>query len=758
MNEQEKNIYTDEDVAMSDVLHHHMKEYSEFTIDDLFGHVIDGLNKVYRRILLVFSKDNEFHKVALWGGLCQAWHPHSDTSIHASIAKLMQNFRYQIPLLQHQGNSGSYLSTKSAAPRYLQAMATEFMKDVYFDTIKEALVYEFSDVANAPEPQYLVPKIPMTIYISNQGIASGFSTFTIPKDLSGVCDFTIWYIDQLLEDKHEFLISNKFPREVCSYLLPMFPISCNVLNREELLNKYEQGNYDAQIIFEGNTYITKNSIVIKTIKFGTKFKTKFKPFLKALKEKQKSIADLSEALDEFFDHVADVKSIDFKLIFKKKYSSWAFLSRIEKLFDVHGKITGNSRFVTKNKDNQKLGPGQLVEIWFRERERVLQLKYSKYQETTFKELHILEGLLIIKDHVDEVIEIIKRAESSEAYIQELSDRFGLSLFQASQIGQMKVDELKKSNRENLPILIQKQKDYLDELKYSMTHIPEIIKKEVLTIKEKYGNKATKPTNYPTYHGFIKTEDDGHIQIENIKEVIKYKGFDEFEVSIFPSSCYKFRYRSKNDTGRYEVDHPVLFKKHFQTKDPLMFSPTLADTTVVLNKTAEGATIFRINSLCNDPTVDKVCTFCNDKVLTINSMGDVGTTNVKLLPLRKSFQSLGNKTDVIFISNIIFSTIVVFYTNPHEPNSVRVSVINKNNQRLNLLAGYEHQTKFHIFPFVNETIVFKPQSEIFNRIKEGHLEFESIVSFMGGSKFSILNLNAGSCSHSKTKFKLKHFAT
>lgn len=759
------DIYsTEEDINLSDVLKHHIKEYSFFTMESFFPSSIDGLIKVYRRIITATGRKDQknIQKVEQWGGVVQQFHPHGGLSIHNSIAKLMQPFRYQIPLLDTHGDSGSYSEPTGAAPRYLRASISQFAKDVYLDIPTEALVYERSEAASALELKYYIPKIPMALCLGVNGIATGYRTLTMPRDINNVCELTVWFINNIISGKNsDFLINNKIPIEVAHLLLPMFPINCNILNKEKLLDDYSKGKYDSQISIEGEHYITKNAVVIKTIPYTSSIMKKREKFIDNLRAKSKTHAKLLDVMDEYFDKVDGKLAIDFKFLFKKRSNPWEYLDRLQSEFGVYEKVTPESRYLSKINQNQLIGPGQILDAWYRERYRALSVKFNKEQNNIVQNIHRLEGLMIIKDHVDEVVSIIKNSIDVTFYAPILQSKFGLSYYQAAEIGKMNIDRLAKANREDAPNILAREKEKLDEVKRKLLNIPQTIKDDVLYIKNKYGTSAPQATKYPVYIGYIKIENGNEkyfIQLTSLKELKRYKDLDNFEVRIYPSKGYRVRYLTEN-YNYFKPDTPVLFPKHFITTDDFLCSPSLAINTVILNDTAGDKTIYYVKNLCcarSEEGSKNKYTITGNRVLTINSNGAVNTINVSSLPVRKTVNSLGNKTDIVHISNQVHDKVIIFYSNKHEPNALRVSVISKGTGNLKLLT-YVEDTEFYIFPLTKETIVFKPHVDTFNKCKVCHIKIDNPIDFMKEETFSIIDLNKGIASHNKkNKVELMYF--
>lgn len=182
------------------------------------------------------------------------------------------------------------------------------------------------------------------------------------------------------------------------------------------------------------------------------------------------------------------------------------------------------------------------------------------------------------------------------------------------------------------------------------------------------------------------------------------------------------------------DGKVLFPKYLTT-DNFDFSSTKATSTVIINN-EDGKTIFYLKGIV--PT-DETHTYTSDNVLTINKSGNVEVIKVSSLPLGKTAKALGNKTDILFISNQVFMNSIIFFTNPHEPNTIRAKYIKNKQDQLNLLVQVE-ETNFHVFPYTDNTIMFTPNKNIFNRVKEGHIKINNPKLLFKDKDFVIIDIN------------------
>ena len=754
-----KNIYFNDNVNMSDAVTFCMHKYAAFNIESMFPHSVDGLLKVHRRILTVLAneKNRPIQKVASWAGTIINYHPHGDGSIAQTMSRLMQVFNYQIPLLNTHGDSGSFRDTDGAQPRYLRASLSEFVKDVYLDIPKEALVYKASEVSEGLEIEYYIPKIPMALLLSVIGIGTGFKSTTVPRDISNVCDLALWYIEQYQKDNVSFIINNQFPKEIAKLLLPMFPISCNILNEEELIEEYSKGNFDHRISIEGDYYLNKNTITIKTLPFGLTFEKKLDELVSIIQSKKKEFSSFIDAIDEYKDSIDGKLSLDFQISFKRKNNVWNMLHDINKIFSLYEKFTPESRYLSKENINQLLGPGQLLDIWYRERERALIIKFGKEQNMLVRNIHRLMGLQIIKDHVDEVVDIIKKAEDSKIYIPDLQERFQLTYFQASEIGKMNIDQLTRSNRENIQNLINRDKNKLKQIKEKVLNISETIKEEVKYIKKKYGEKAPKATKFPNYLGYIKTIENGYVLLTNYKEIAKSKDLNIDEVFITHPNSFKYQFRDR-DTYNLNINHPVIFPKYF-TSNYFNHSPVIPNNTVILNTDENNDnTIFYTDGyklIRDDNNIKSYC-YTDKEIITIDKTGIVTSIDIETLPYRKTTHSLGNKCNILHVSNEVYKNVIIFYTNINEPNIIRCSVITDKQGKLNMLTTTE-LTKFYIFPFTENMIMFKIDVDIFNRVRPAHLKIDNPITFMGDSNFTMIDVNRETSSHNKkAKFQLVRY--
>lgn len=730
-------MYTDPDLTASTAIEELFTKYIDFSLDAVLPHAVDGFTKVQRRVVQIFGQNEGVKDVSAWAAAVKVLHPHGESSIENVLTRMMQPFKFQIPLIKTHGHSGSYKDAKAADQRYLKASATQFMKDLYFNTHKAALTYKASESSEVGlELEYYIPKIPMSLCMPAEGIGVGYSTECFPLDITNVCDLATWYIDEVAAGRDTEVVGNRFPKEIGHLLLPTFPIECIIRNKEQLIDNICKGKVDNRVEVEGNYRLTQNEMTLHTIPYGTDFVTKSKQFDTIRKSRDKNFIQLLDELDEV-QNITDGKlRMRYKIIFKKRASSWKHLKTISSLFGLSLAMSPTSRWLMKSGTHGILGIGQLLDIWYRERYRAVKIKFNKDKDEYTLQLHKLKGILVLKDHDEEIIKIIRECDTSQEYIQALKVRFELTAYQASEIGKIPLDRIRKTSRENIVKDIEYVEQKIKEIDQDILDIPLFMKREIRILKDKHCTNLDKRTIYPTYKGFVITP-EGYVQVQTIEEAKNRCHFDNFQILILPYSACKYKYK-KNALGKWDSDHPVLFRRYIEQCE-LTYLPVPATSTVVVNDT-DGLNIFRCNgtqSVINSQNLKSVA-FCGDMVTTINKKGMVNIIDTNTLPLRRTMDAQGNKTDIIYVSGQAYQDMLIFCCNSSEPNVIRVSRIVNGKGKLNAYLG-EGTVTYLIVPNTTEELIFLPMAEIFNRMKPCHIYVPNLSNLLGDKHSMIMDL-------------------
>ena len=446
--------------------------------------VRDGLKPVHRRILYDMSNelnlysDKPHRKSArIVGDVLGKFHPHGDLSVYEAMVRMAQEWSLRYQLVDGQGNFGSVDGDGPAAMRYTEARMRKIADEVMADIDKDTVDFRPNFDETIPEPTVLPTKIPLLLVNGASGIAVGMATNMPPHNLSEVIDATCAYIDDRQVETSELLKYVKAPD---------FPTGGIIYGYEGVREAYETGR--GRIVMRAKTEIEHTStgrecIVVTEI-----------PYMVNKAEMIRKIADLIN--DKKIEGIAyindesDRSGMRIVMILKHDAVASVVLNKLLKLTPMQTSFPVNNIALVDGRP-MLLTLRDLIRHFVEHRHDVV-VRRTRYDlAQAEKRAHILEGLLIAVDHIDEVIRIIRGSQSPDAAKIALIERFSLTEVQAAAIIDMRLRALTGLERDKLKNEYDelcKQIAYYKEVLESEPLQMKIIKDELLEIKQKYGDE------------------------------------------------------------------------------------------------------------------------------------------------------------------------------------------------------------------------------------------------------------------------------
>ena len=446
--------------------------------------VRDGLKPVHRRILYDMSNelnlysDKPYRKSArIVGDVLGKFHPHGDLSVYEAMVRMAQEWSLRYQLVDGQGNFGSVDGDGPAAMRYTEARMRKIADEVMADIDKDTVDFRPNFDETIPEPTVLPTKIPLLLVNGASGIAVGMATNMPPHNLSEVIDATCAYIDDRQVETSELLKYVKAPD---------FPTGGIIYGYEGVREAYETGR--GRIVMRAKTEIEHTStgrecIVVTEI-----------PYMVNKAEMIRKIADLIN--DKKIEGIAyindesDRSGMRIVMILKHDAVASVVLNNLFKLTPMQTSFPVNNIALVDGRP-MLLTLRDLIRHFVEHRHDVV-VRRTRYDlAQAEKRAHILEGLLIAVDHIDEVIRIIRGSQSPDAAKIALIERFSLTEVQAAAIIDMRLRALTGLERDKLKNEYDelcKQIAYYKEVLESEPLQMKIIKDELLEIKQKYGDE------------------------------------------------------------------------------------------------------------------------------------------------------------------------------------------------------------------------------------------------------------------------------
>lgn len=489
--------------------------------------VRDGLKPVQRRILYGMNElgvfpDKPYKKSArIVGEVMGKFHPHGDSSIYEAMAHMAQDFSYRYMLVDGHGNFGSIDGDRPAAMRYTEArmskIAMEMLRDINKDTIDWQRNYD----DNENEPVVLPARVPALLVNGVSGIAVGMTTNIPPHNLSEI----ISGLHMLMENPDVSV------KELMTAITgPDFPTGGIIMGRSGILRAYKTGK--GNIVVRAKTSIDteksgRERIIISEI-----------PYMVNKAELVKKIADL--ARDKVVDGItgiqdeSDQKGLRITIDIRRDASASVVLNNLFKQTQLQSNFGVNMVAIVDGSPHV-LNLKQILQYYLAHQENIITRRTKYDLKKAEARAHIIEGLRIALDHIDEIIKIIRGSKNSDIAKEQLITRFGLDDRQAQAILDMRLVRLTGLERDKLEEeyrdLLEKIDDYKDILA-KPERVDQIIFNELLDIQKRFGDERRTEISDSE---IISIDDEDLIEKQNVLLTLTHNGYikrmpaDEFKV-------------------------------------------------------------------------------------------------------------------------------------------------------------------------------------------------------------------------------------
>ncbi len=496
------------------------KSFLEYSMSVIVSRALpdlrDGLKPVHRRILYTMFEDNltpdrPFRKSATTvGAVLGRYHPHGDTSVYDAMVRMAQDFSYRYVLVEGHGNFGSIDGDGAAAYRYTEARLSKLSLELLRDINKNTIDFTPNFDNTTKEPVVLPSRFPNILVSGTMGIAVGMATNIPPHNLGEVIDGCVAYIDN-----NDITIT-----ELMEYIKgPDFPTAATILGNSGIKKAYETGKGTITIrskveIVENNN---KTQIIVTEL-----------PYQVNKKALQERIAELVR--DKIIDGISDLhdetnlkNGIKLVITLKKEANANVVLNNLYKHTQLQ--TTFGIIFLMLDEGQPKILNLKEIISKYVDYQKIIIIRRTKFElDKAEKRVHILEGYKIALDNIDEVIKIIKNAESDVVAKQQLMNRFNLSDIQSDAILEMKLRRLTGLERSKIEEELKDLLALIEELKAILASdekILNIIKEELLAIKEKYSDERRTHIDMTAIE-YI--EDESLIPVEDIVVTLTNKGY------------------------------------------------------------------------------------------------------------------------------------------------------------------------------------------------------------------------------------------
>jgi DNA gyrase subunit A len=570
--------------------------------------VRDGLKPVHRRVLFGMSElgilsNRPYKKSArIVGEVLGKYHPHGDTSVYDAMVRMAQPWSLRYPLVDGQGNFGSIDGDSPAAMRYTEARLRKISEEMLADLEKETVDFQLNFDDTLEEPTVLPAKVPNLLINGASGIAVGMATNMPPHNLSEVIDGVVAYIDN-----DEITIE-----ELMAFIkAPDFPTGGMIYGYEGVKEAYHTGK--GRIVLRGEATVEgeengKQSIIATSIPYQVNKAEMIKKTADLVNDKK--IEGITDIRDE-----SDRKGMRIVYELRRDAVPNVVLNQLYQHTALQQAFNVNNIALVKGRP-MLLNLKELIKYFVEHRHEVIVRRTQYELREAEKRAHILQGLIIALDNLDAVIQLIRASKTPEAARNGLIDSFALSEIQARAILAMQLQrltglEIEKIKEEYAEIL--KNIEYLNSILADLSLRMQIIKDELLEIKNKFGDKSRTQIEY-TANDF-RIEDT--IADEDMVITISHRGY----IKRTPLNEFRTQARggtgSKGSTTREEDFVEYLF--HATNHNYLIFFTEQGKCywkrVFEIPEGAKNTKGKPIQNLINITTDDKIKTFVNVKDLT-----------------------------------------------------------------------------------------------------------------------------------------------
>ncbi|ELM6779214.1 DNA gyrase subunit A [Campylobacter upsaliensis] len=558
-----ENLFNkDSDTQIIDIEDSIKSSYLDYSMSVIIGRALpdarDGLKPVHRRILYamndlgVGSRSAYKKSARIVGDVIGKYHPHGDMAVYDALVRMAQSFSMRYPSVDGQGNFGSIDGDGAAAMRYTEArmtiLAEELLRDIDKDTVDFVPNYDDS----MQEPDVLPSRVPNLLLNGSSGIAVGMATNIPPHSLNELVDGLLY----LLDNKEASL------EEIMHFIKgPDFPTAGIIYGKKGIIDAYRTGR--GRIKIRAKTHIEKRAnkdiIVIDELPYQTNKARLIEQIAELVKEKQ--IEGIAEVRDE-----SDREGIRVVIELKRDAMSEIVLNNLFKSTTMESTF-GVIMLAIHNKEPKIFSLIELLNLFLTHRKTVIIRRTIYELQKARARAHILEGLKIALDNIDEVIALIKNSADNNAAREGLVAKFGLSELQANAILDMKLGRLTGLEREKIEnelAELLKEIARLDEILKSEALLEDLIREELKEIRAKFD--VPRITQIEDDYDDIDVED--LIPNENMVVTITHRGY----IKRVPSKQYEKQKRGgkgKLAVTTYDDDFIESFFTA-NTHDTLMF--------------------------------------------------------------------------------------------------------------------------------------------------------------------------------------------
>ena len=556
-------LFPNQVITQSELVHEMQSSYIDYAMSVIVGRALpdvrDGLKPVHRRILYSMhetglTSDKKTKKSAtVVGDVLGKYHPHGDSSVYDAMVRLAQEFSLRYPLVFGQGNFGDVDGNPAAAYRYTEAKLSKIADEMLRDIEKETVDWDPNFDETSKEPRVLPSRFPNLLVNGSSGIAVGMATNIPPHNLREVINACICVLDD--------------PEATLSDLMehvkgPDFPTRGIIMGRSGIRAAYGTGR--GRIVVRARTFMEefgkdRQRIIVHELPYQVNKAQLVKNMMEQIRDKR--LEGISDLRDE-----SDRNGMRIVIELKKDANSQVVLNHLYKQTAMQSSFSVIMLALVNDQSQPRIMTLRQVLDEYLEHQRQIIIRRTRYDLRKAEErAHLLKGLLIAQDNIDEVIRII-RTSYDDAKTR-LMERFGLDDVQAQAICDMRLIALQGLNREKLENEykdLQEKIAYYQALLASDEKIRDVLKEELIQIRDKYGDDRV--TEIQDVEDEIDIED--LIEEEDCCYTLSNQGY----IKRLPTSTYRAQKRGGRGVTAQNLKEEDYVKSLFvaSTHDMLLF--------------------------------------------------------------------------------------------------------------------------------------------------------------------------------------------
>jgi len=617
--------------------------------------VRDGLKPVHRRILYVMYRmgltaGSRFSKSAkVVGEVLGKYHPHGDLALYDTLTRMAQDFTMRYPLVKGQGNFGSIDGDPPAAMRYTEVKLTKIAEEMLFDIDKETVPWLPNFDSTLKEPLYLPAKLPNLLLIGAEGIAVGMATKIPPHNLTEIIDALCLMIEraktvkisqsQLESDNRPQSVkngpiqqeliptdSNRFQPiptdltfnitldDLLQYIKgPDFPTAALIYGFSDIKQAYAtgRGKILVRAKLENEDFGKgKNAIIVNQLPYQVNKANLIEKIAQLSRDKKIiGISDLRDESDR--EGIRIVIELKRDAVYKKVVNNLYKHTELQTSFPIN-------MVVLVDGTPQTLSLQSILELYLKHRVEIITKKSEFELKQAKHRAHILEGLLIALNHIDAVIDTIKKSKNEIEAKKNLITKFKLSEIQAQAILDMQLKRLtglERTKIEDEMAMLKETINYLEELLKDIFKILKVIKKELLYLKEKFGDQRRTKIIKNKVGEFSEEE-----LIEN-KEVIIILTKEGY-IKQIPRETFKVQHRGGKGVSGFETKQKdnVYYITSAMTHDSILFFTNkgkVYQTRVweipAGTRISKGKAVINVINIAPDEKITSILTYSQSKI-------------------------------------------------------------------------------------------------------------------------------------------------